>query len=978
MPELDRRDFLKVVGLSAGAAATAACQEPVEKVIPYLVRPEEIIPGLPTYYASTCRECPNACSLVVKTREGRPIKVDVNPDDLLSSGGTCIRAQASLNRTYDPFRFRGPMLREGDQLVPIEWEQALALLAEKLAPAAAAGQVAFLGGDETGTLDELIDQFLAAIGSPNRLRFELYAHEALRTANERVFGTDAVPHFDIAKSDLVVSFGADFLETWLNSPQNQQGWAESRRGGKGYAAYVGPRLGMTGGNMDEWISPQPGTEVLVALALAYAVAGAGSELAALLQPYAPDRVAGQTGVPVEKLEALAARIRAARAPLALPPGNEIQGTNAADLAAAVQILNWVSGAVGETVLFGPDRNVAGLARFRDLKELAGRMRSGEVGVLLVHEANPVYAMPKAFEFADAMQQVPFVVSFSSASDETTALADLVLPDHTPYEAWGDAEPVSGIFRLQQPTIQPIFGTRALGDVLLEVGRALGAGEALPAGSFHDLLISKWDGTPGVNTHLGVGGRGRPADARPVTLATTVHDLRFEPAQLSGEGDLVLLAYPSLNFYDGRSARFGALQQIPDPVLKTAWGSYAELHPHTAEELGIAKGDIVRVRTEAGEVELPAFPHETIREGTIAVAIGQGHQPVAPDAELPFDGTDWTALQRSRGVNILSVLPGRLDPASGGLVWLGTRVRVEKTGETFRVVGTQPTFDQERRGIARRTTVAALAGHEPEPRDAPDLHVQEYDPADDQATAELPYRWGMVIDVDACTGCNACVASCDQENNIPVVGEELIRVGREMSWIRTERYVSHNGDDLEVQQIPMLCQHCGSAPCENVCPVYATYHTVEGLNAMIYNRCIGTRYCSNNCPYKVRRFNYLPYDFYVREPETLRLNPDVTVRSKGVMEKCSLCVQRINFAKDLARDEKRNVRDGDLQMACQQACPSRAIEFGNYKDPESRITKLRLDQRAYTVLDHLNTRPGVTYLKTIRRTPTHDRVDDHHA
>jgi molybdopterin-containing oxidoreductase family iron-sulfur binding subunit len=286
MPQLDRRDFLKVVGLSAGAAATAACQQPVEKVIPYLVQPEEIIPGLPTYYASTCRECPNACALVVKTREGRPIKVDVNPDDLVSSAGLCMRGQASLNRTYDAFRFKGPMLRDGDRFVPIGWEQALALLAEKLAPAAATGQVAFLGRNETGTLDALIDQFLAAIGSPNRLRFELYAHEALRTANQRVFGSDAVPHFDLAKSDLVVSFGADFLETWLNPPQNQQGWAESRRVGKGYAVYVGPRLGMTGGNADEWISPQPGTEVLVALALAHAVAGGGSELAALLRPYA--------------------------------------------------------------------------------------------------------------------------------------------------------------------------------------------------------------------------------------------------------------------------------------------------------------------------------------------------------------------------------------------------------------------------------------------------------------------------------------------------------------------------------------------------------------------------------------------------------------------------------------------------------------------------------------------------------------------
>jgi molybdopterin-containing oxidoreductase family iron-sulfur binding subunit len=360
MPELDRRDFLKVVGLSAGAAASAACREPVEKVIPYLVQPEEVIPGIPTYYASTCRECPVACSTRVKTREGRPIKVDVNPDDPISSAGLCVRGQASLNRTYDDLRFRSPMQRQGDRLVAISWEEATRLLVEKLGPAGAAGKVTFVGGLETGTLDELIDEFLAKLGSPDRVRFELYAHEALRTANSQVFGIDGVPQFDIGHSDLVISFGADFLETWLNTPQNQQGFAESRRGGKGYAIYVGPRLGLTGANTDEWLAPEPGTEVFVALALAHELAGgASSELRGLLGPFSPDEVAGLTGVPAERLREVAERIRNAEAPLALPPGNEVQGTNAASFAAAVQILNYVAGAINQTVRFGPDQGPEG-------------------------------------------------------------------------------------------------------------------------------------------------------------------------------------------------------------------------------------------------------------------------------------------------------------------------------------------------------------------------------------------------------------------------------------------------------------------------------------------------------------------------------------------------------------------------------------------------------------------------------------------
>ncbi|MFQ5697457.1 MAG: molybdopterin-dependent oxidoreductase [Myxococcota bacterium] len=967
MPELDRRQFLKVVGISAGAAAAAACQDPVEKVIPYLIQPEEIIPGIPTYYASACRECPNACPTRVKTREGRPIKVDVNSDAAGAPDALCVRGQSSLHRTYDATRFRGPMRREGDRLVPATWEEALDRVANLLAPVARSGKVTFLTSGSTGTLDGLIDEFLSGTGSGERLRFELYAHEALRAANRQVFGVDAVPHFDVAASDFVVSFGCDFLETWLNAPQNQSGYAESRRAGKGYAVYVGPRLSLTGGNADEWIAPRPGSEVFVALAMAHELSrGSSQPVAALLAPFSPASVAERTGVPAASIEAIVSRMRRARAPLALPPGNELQGTNSAQFAAAVQVLNWVSGAVGKTVRFGPDHATAGLARFRDLKELAARMRGGEVQALLVHDVNPLYAMPSAFGLADALAQVPLIVSFASAPDEMTSRAHWVLPDHTPFESWGDAEPVAAIRRLQQPTIRPIFDTRAVGDVLLDLGRRMGAD--LGKGDFFDRLASRWGGPAALHATLGTGGEGRPAPDQAVTLAASVAKLKFEPAQLGGEGDLVLLAYPSLHFYDGRSARLDDLQQIPNPVTKATWGSYAELHPRTAEKLGLARGDVVRIRSEAAEIELPVLPHPAVRPGVVAIEVGQGHQPLEPDAELPFDNVDQRNRKGVRGVNVLSLLPGRLDPASGGLAWLSARVRIEPTGEHFRPVVTQPTFDQAGRGLAQATTLAALEGREDPPEDAPELESLEYDPAEDPATGDGPYRWGMIVDVDACTGCNACIAACGQENNTPVTGPDLTRVGREMAWIRTERYVRGEGTDLEVQILPAMCQHCASAPCENVCPVLATYHTEDGLNAMTYNRCIGTRYCSNNCPYKVRRFNYLPYDFYVRTPEELGLNPDVTVRSKGVMEKCTLCVQRILPAKYRARSENRLVADGEVAPACVEGCPSQALTFGNWKDPKSRLVELARGPRTYVMLANLNTRPGVQYLKSIRRNP----------
>ncbi len=977
MPELDRRDFLKVVGLSAGAAVTAACQEPVEKVIPYLVQPEEIVPGQPTYYASTCRECPVACSIHVKTREGRPIKVDGNPGDPFSRGASCVRAQGSLARTYDPTRFRGPLRREGNALVATTWEQGVGALVERLR-AAGPGKVAFLGGLETATLDGLIDRFLQAVASPNRVRFEPFAYEALRRANQLVFGSAEVPHFDFAAADVIVAFGTDFLETWLNPVQNQLGFAEGRRGGKGFAAYVGPRLGLSGANTDLWLAPKPGSEILVALALAHELAhDAPAPLRERLAAYAPEQVAAQTGLRAEQIGGLAARLRAAKAPLALPPGNEICGTNATAFAAAVQILNHVSGAIGKTVQFGPSHNLSGLARFEDLKDLAGKMRGGEIAVLLVHDANPAYAMPTAFGFEDALAKVPFKVSFSSANDETTRLADLVLPDHTAFEAWGDAEPVRGVRRLQQPTLRPLYDTRALGDVLLEAGRALGHGDKLPAGDFRGLVLDAWGG-PAADAKLAAGGEFAPRAAATPTLAASVAELRFETAQFSGPGDLVLLTSPSTAFFDGRSARLPRLHEIPDPVIKTVWGSYAELHPDTAAALGVAAGDAVTLTGEGGSIEVRAFPHEAIARGVVAVALGQGQQPTEPDLDpnTRWGQRDWLARTERVGANVLSLLPGKLDAASGGLAFYAAKVSLAKVGKSEQVNSVQATFDQEKRGFAQATTLAALLGEEEDHGDAPHLMTKAYDPAQDSAP-DSPYRWGMSIDLDSCTGCSACVEACNQENNIRPIGPVLVQRGREMQWLRIERYVEHHGDELEVRHLPMLCQHCGAAPCESVCPVYATYHSPEGLNAMIYNRCIGTRYCSNNCPYKVRRFNYLPYDFEVREPEELGLNPDVTVRSKGVMEKCTFCVQRIQYAKDNALAEKRVVADGEVVTACQQACPSQAIVFGNLKDPESRVSKLRQEPRGYRVLDQLYTRPAVSYLKSIRR-GAGAPGDGHHA
>jgi molybdopterin-containing oxidoreductase family iron-sulfur binding subunit len=416
-------------------------------------------------------------------------------------------------------------------------------------------------------------------------------------------------------------------------------------------------MGLSGANCDEWFKPNPGTEVLVALALAHSVAARrGDSNASWLAKYSATEVEPRTEIPAARLERLAERIARAEAPLALPPGIELLGTNAASFNTAVQILNHFSGAIGKTVVFGPDHNLAKLARFRDVKELAGKMRGGEGGVLLIHGTNPVYTVPQV-GFADAMAQSGlFKVSFSSASDETTALADLILPDHTAYESWGDPEPVHGIRRVQQPTVRPLMNTRAIGDVLVEAATKLGKGEELGAAGFRERVSARWGA--GFEKALADGGSFEAAPSRDVVLNERIlPKLEFEPAQLGGDGDLTLLAYPSLHFYDGRSARIAMLQEVPDPVLKTTWGSFAEMNPDTAAERSLVRGDVIRVTTEAGSIELPVFPHEGVRRGIVAVAIGQGHQPVNPDAP-PL--SDRHARRKRIGVNVLEILPGRLD------------------------------------------------------------------------------------------------------------------------------------------------------------------------------------------------------------------------------------------------------------------------------------------------------------------------------
>ncbi|MCA9512170.1 MAG: 4Fe-4S dicluster domain-containing protein [Myxococcales bacterium] len=983
MPELDRRDFLKLVGLGAGTAAAAGCSDPIEDLVPYVVQPETVTPGIPTFYASTCRECAAACGLHVRTREGRPIKLEGNPEHPINQGRLCARGQAGIGRTYHPDRYAGPMARSGDALAPTSWSEAEAKLAG--AVKAAPGRTWVLGASRGPTIDGIVDAVVAGAGLGGRVVYSTFDGTALRGATEQVFGIAATPLFDLSSADLVLDFGSDFLGTGSSPVEHAAQLAEARDiakhpdGGAKLVA-IGPRLTLTASNAERWIPASAGSEGALALALAKAVASRRGVMdaaldAALAKAPSLSAVATAADVDAHALETLAADLASAGAAVAMPPGPAASGTNAVAANAAVLLLNAVVGAVGSRVRIPAQPDPAPNASYAEVQRLVDAMSAGHVAVLVVHDANPLYSLPASSGFAQALAKVGTVVSLAPLADETSQAAHLVLPDHTPLESWGDAAPRAGVRSLVQPTVRPLQDTKAIGDVFLALGRALGAD--VPAGDTRSILEAAWGGAASLRQALARGGRFGASDAGGATVQPSAAAAVSAPSTLSGRGEYTLVAYPHSTIGDGSGAALPWMQEIPDPVTKLSWRSWAEVSKATATSLGLKFGDIVEVTTDAGAIELPVYPRGGVRDDVVAIAVGQGHT-VGHYASLAGDGQPGVA----RGASVIAVLPAATDE-KGGRAWLATKASLRRTGAFQRIALSQWTDNQRGRGLAPTVSLAALAGHDDHHGGHHELLVP-YDRGQD-AHPDEPYRWGMTIDNDRCTGCSACIAACYVENNVAIVGEANALKHREMTWIRIERYVGdgdrEGGEErrpvpdreelgrTDVRHAPMLCQHCGAAPCESVCPVIATYHSPDGLNGMIYNRCVGTRYCANNCVYKVRRFNYFDYG-NDNWPGllSLMLNPDVTVRQQGVMEKCTFCVQRIHLAKQPRKDAGQILQDGDVVTACQQSCPTGAITFGNTRDAKAAVNAKakQADKRAYHSLHVLNTRPGITYLAQVTR------------
>lgn len=975
---IDRRDFLKIVSTGTVAAAAAGCGKPAEKILPYVIPPQNIVPGVASWYATVCRECPAGCGVLAKNREGRIVKVEGNPDHPVNRGALCIRGQAALQGLYDPDRIRGPLQRDASgQLKPTPWAEAGKLLAQRigeLGKQGQAGKVALVSQLETGSLAKLMDQWVKTLGTRPRVAYEPFAYESVRAANRLAFGVDAIPTYAFDQARAVLSFGADFLETWLSPVGYAMDFTRMhamREGKVGRVIHVEPRLSLTSSNADEWVPNAPGTEAALALGILRVILDERihpplpsrelDALKVLVKEFDPEAVAKQARVPAETLRRLAKTFAKETPSLAVGGGVAVTGRNGTDVMVAVNLLNYVVGNIGRTVRFGPNSSLGQVNPFVEMLALTQAVARGEVGVLLLAHVNPVFTMPAKAGFDAALEKVPFVVSFSSHLDETTARAHLVLPDHTPIESWGDYSPHEGVYGLMQPGMPPVFDTRALGDALLTVGREVLPETAGPTGAFRwktfqDYIKAQWQVlakglAPGVafdtfwEESLRRGGVWRAVPVSPVKLKPEALKAPATAPALEGPDDgLALLLVPSSRYYDGRGANKAWLHETPDPMTQIVWDHWVEISTETAKRLGASQGDLLRISSPYGSIELPAISSEHIQPDVVAIPIGLGH-------------TAYGRYAKGVGANPLVLLPAEAEKASKGLPWLSVRVALTRTGARRRLATPAGTTDVDHeREILETVDLAKVREiekkgesreHAKLPSMYPDIQYPEY-------------RWGMAIDLDSCIGCQACVVACQAENNIPIVGKEQIDYGRSLHWIRVERW----WDRGEARYLPMLCQQCGRAPCEPVCPVFAAYHTDEGINGQVYNRCVGTRYCGNNCPYMVRRFNWFQYER--PEPLTWQLNPDVTVREMGVMEKCTFCIQRIIAAKDQAKDEERKVRDGEVVPACQETCPTQAIVFGDLKDPNSRVSKLSRSPRGYHVLEELGTRPAITYLKKVIR------------
>jgi len=983
-----RRDFLKYLGFSTAAAAVAAsCDMPVRKSVPYLQRPDNIIPGVANYYASTYINGGDVIPVIVKQRDGRPIKIEGNDLSKLTNGGTSAQAQASVLDLYDTTRLRFPMQKAGADFKEVTSFDNF----DKLVGTAISGKpVALLTSTiNSPSTQQVINEFLAKYPGSRHVQYDAVSYSGMILANEACYGKKVIPsyHFDNAK--VIVSLAADFLGTWLSPVEFSSQYAKNRKvvGNKPALSkhiQFESMMSLTGSNADDRYMHKPSETGAVALALLAAVGGS------VIAPSLDAKLTAAIKSTAEVLKANAGE------------GLVVCGSNDVSVQVIVNAINETIGANGKTI------NWATTSNYRkgvdaDMNSLVSDMNSGAIGAVIIYGVNPVYSYTDSKKFADGLNKV-IGVSCNGTMDETTELCKYIIPSNHWLESWGDAEPKTGYVSMLQPTINPLFKTRAFETTLLKWGaNAITDYETY----FKNFWTTKLSSSDAFNKALQDGV---------VEAATTVSGSAFNSSKIAeaatkiaaikgGATEVVL--YQKISMGNGSQANNPWLQELPDPISKVTWDNYAmmgtemyktmygkdvlkdkgasdayEVHPEKP---------VVKITANGKSLELPVLLIPGIQKNTIAVALGYGRQSA---------NAANTAEHIGRAANGAGKNAYPLAGFDGTTIQYNGDVKIETTSTLYALAQTQVHGYTESRPVIYETNLKSYIAnpghmlHEV----AQERLITTANGSEDFVKDATMYpdfekpgiKWGMAIDLNTCTGCSACVVACSAENNVSVVGKIQVQRAHEMHWLRIDRYFTGDLENPDVVFQPMLCQHCDNAPCENVCPVLATNHSSEGLNQMTYNRCIGTRYCANNCPYKVRRFNWLDYtgadsfkdnqkpllgkdmdEVVMQMNEDLTrmvLNPDVTVRSRGVIEKCSFCVQRLQESKLDAKKQQDPTLVRNVKTACMQACPTSAISFGNINDKESNVAKARGDKhRNFYVLEQLHVLPNVSYLAKVRNT-----------
>lgn len=973
--ELDgvsRRKFLALLTASAAFAATS-CTDYRDKgeIIPYNERPEGKLPGKPNYYASTLNCCPQHCGVLVKVREGRPIKVDGNPDHPINKGKLCTKGQASILNLYDPDRLQNPL--RGNSKA--DWKDVDKDIIASLKEAANNGkEIAIVTGSiYSPTTAKLLQDFQSKYPTAKIYSYEIFGDSNRRTAWQETYGTDALPSIDWSKADTILSLESDFLGKEGNAVENMREFSGRRdvmRGTDFNRLYCAEgTMSLTGMNSDYRLRVRPDKQLEFVLSLlneivnnrfAYEIHLSPST-ASLISKYDLKKFVNENSLNEKYVQFLVDDLIQSKGE-GIVYGGE---TLSVDTHKAINLLNEV---LGNNTLYKPGSYTVPQIKHSsvdEIKELISKMNNGNVGAVIHFEINPVFQLPSNLGYEDALKKVNLTVTLTESVNETSSVCTYTLPVNHDLESWNDFVHYNNLYSTQQPVIATLYNTRQKEAILLNwLNDVTDFSEDIYhkylMENFREIVYSKFD---------------TPTDFKTFWY-TALHDgvvnLKVNELQLNFSSDVLAdikvpqnsetIVHLQNNYFigDGKYANNGWLQELPHPVTKVAWDNYAAISPATAKKYSVENNDMIKVEVIGEEIELPVMIQPGTAENMIAVELGYGRK-VCGDV--------------GKGVGFY--VNDLLDYSNKSVNYILNDAIISKTGKTYSLVSTQEHHSLDDaftkdfhllRGIIQGGT---LSEYKEDPQ-----FLKDHKHSLLNITAPLEFdgvKWAMSIDLNKCTGCTACITSCNVENNVPVVGKDQVGVGREMQWMRIDRYYSGTPEEPVVSQQPMLCQHCDNAPCENVCPVNATNHSEDGLNQMAYNRCVGTRYCANNCPYKVRRFNFFNFRdhfanaYYENDVAALVNNPEVTVRSRGVMEKCTFCVQKIMDEREDAIREGRNIVGDNVKPACQTACPADAIVFGDVNDQNSKIHKYTHHGLGYHVLEEMNVRPNVTYIAKLRNT-----------